>query len=487
MRIPYPERLPYSWATAFAAVLLAVQLLEHTDLTFAVCSFCYILVATAAFNLAGGLYRAAGAFIFFNATLTLIIGLVAKAVLNEAANSNLYEPNRAIEVYLFGMVGMLAAAYIENRFRPARGLVTRLFPVQSLRTTYLAATFIGVAFNLYLIAGPPIPSESIFNTLRNSNFLLPFAVLIGVIHTVQSSNGKKSMTLLLFVIIALTSVFGLIVFSKQSFYTPTFCWLLGVGIARYQLKPFSIIVFGATVFIMLYFGTPVIQLGKSMSTGNFFTDIPVAVGLLENFKTTRAEYEESSAAGYGKVNYFNKPEGLLDRLQMIAIDDLLISEADRNGFYGYSPFTEGLENLIPHILWKDKPNLFFGNVYAHQIGVLGENDTSTGVSFSASADAYKEGGFTGVLIMEPFCFLLIFCIASFVTGDIRENPAAIIMILIAGHLAPEGMIPGALQYIDYVLVVLEFAIFCRYIAPVVTSALVPSPAPLLPDLASAID
>src|SRR6202012_4443150 len=104
MHIPYPERIPYAWATTFATSLFIVQIFEQTQVMFALCSFAFILTATAAFNIAGGLDRPVGAYIFFNATLTAVVGLVVKACTGEAATTNLINPQRTIEVYLFGML-----------------------------------------------------------------------------------------------------------------------------------------------------------------------------------------------------------------------------------------------------------------------------------------------------------------------------------------------------------------------------------------------
>ncbi len=92
MRLPFPERIPFVYAFSFAAVLCAIQISQGTSSAFSLFCFFYILVATLAFNVAGGLTQTSGAFIFFNSTLGVIVGLCMKVYLGEPADSNLSAP-----------------------------------------------------------------------------------------------------------------------------------------------------------------------------------------------------------------------------------------------------------------------------------------------------------------------------------------------------------------------------------------------------------
>jgi len=83
--------------------------------------------------LGGGLYRPAGAYIFFNFMLTAFIGVVGKILLQEPADSNLQNSMHLIEVYMVGMASMCFAALMDHTFRPKRALLVRWFPVVSLR------------------------------------------------------------------------------------------------------------------------------------------------------------------------------------------------------------------------------------------------------------------------------------------------------------------------------------------------------------------
>ena len=474
MVIPFPERISYAWATLFACVLLAVQLYQHTHVIFALCCFAFILVAVAGVNFAGGVTRPAGAYIFCNATLTLIIGLVAKASLGEAADTNLAAPTRSIQVYLLGMVAMLAAALVEHRFRRRRSVLETFFPLGNLRTTYIGAAVLGVVSYFFFFLPASISGSSAAATFRNLNQFLPFALILGVLYTVRASNGRRSLTPGLGLLYAFAFVIALPGYSKQGIFTPALCWVAGACLARYQLKPINLVSLALMVYVLAAYLTPYSQYGRDLPpTGSYIASMEQSFSLLANISTVKALESKTESEEYGRLNYFNHSEGLLDRLQMFSPDDALIDVTDRMGTFGYEPTKEGWENLIPHVLWPGKPTPYFGNMYAHQIGGIDDEDVTTGVSFGISADAYHQGGLIGVLVVETLCLTAVFLVLSWLLGDVRDHPAVIISILVIAHLAPEGAIPGLILLIQNAVTILILGFICMYVLPVFASILEP--------------
>jgi hypothetical protein len=484
VRIPYPERISYLWAVVAATLLLGVQVLEHTDKTFAFLCFAYVLITVIAFNMAGGMYRPAGAYIGFTAVLTALIGLATKAYFREPAQSHLQVPVRTMEVYVCGMVALLMAVFVERAIRPSRPLVVRLFPVVSLRSVYLGAALLGIVSNLLYVFTPNV--QGLLHFVREIDLLGPFSIVLGVMSTVRSTKGKNSVTPFLLAFIVLLTVEGLAVFSKQALLTPAFCWAIGAGISRYRLKLANLLVLAPCMFILFYYGVPISQVGKSSDHGtDIIQNYNKAKDLFLHFDDTKAQYQADDLDQDSTVTYFDHPQGFLDRLQFLATDDLLIQETDQDGTFGYEPIVEGFENLIPHFLWANKPVPFFGNTYAHSLGLLADDDPMTGVSFGASADAYKEGGFAGVLVMMPLVMMVVFCCISFVVGDVRDHPAAILLVVYVAHDGPEGMMPGAIILILVLSVVMAFGFLSRYIFPLITAAALPPPK--LGELVTTID
>lgn len=468
MHIPYPERIPYAWATAFASVLFALQLLERTHLLFAVCCFAFIMVATAAFNIAGGLYRPAGAYIFFNAVLTLIVGLVVKAALGEPAHSNLATPELTIEIYLLGMLGMLFGACVENYFRPHRAYIEAKLAMPSLHSVYIGSTAIALFLKLiYALAGMGYIEFSSLNTIYNADHFLPFALILGVMHTIRSSNGRRSVTPWLVFLFFLSTGEGLLNFSKQALFAPAFCWVLAVAICRYKLKPINIVSLAIVVYVAYAYATPYSQYGRNFQEGSTEGNVKVAGYLLTHMDEVLAGNIEKTAAGYGKLAYYDHSAGLFDRLEMISPDDALIGVTEEYGPYGYEPLREGVENVIPRIFWPNKPFAYFGNIYGHEVGAINDADVSTSVSFGVTADAYREGGLAGVLFVEPLCMLFVFLVTSFFLGDLRGHPAVIIAVLVSAHIAPEGAFTGLFGMVNITEYMVLLAVACKYVLPIV--------------------
>src|ERR1700712_3240685 len=106
MKLTLPSRVPMTWVLSFVMVLVCVQLIEGTPLVLSLTGSSFIVVAALAFNIAGGLQYPSGAYVFFNAIFSSILGMVTKAVLGEPLQTNLIDPQRTLSVYLVGMCSM---------------------------------------------------------------------------------------------------------------------------------------------------------------------------------------------------------------------------------------------------------------------------------------------------------------------------------------------------------------------------------------------
>ena len=471
MHIPYPERIPYGWATTFALILFGVQLFEGTHLLFAGCCFSFILVATAAFNIAGGLYRPAGAYIFFNAVLTLIVGVVVKAVLGEPADTFLASPQLTIEIYLFGMLAMLFGAYVESRFRPRKAYIEAKLPMPDLRIVYIGTTAIALFLKpLYILAGANLINiGSIVTQIYNADHFLPFALILGVMHTIRSSNGRRSVTPWLAFLFVLSTGEGLLSFSKQALFSPAICWVLGAAISRYRLKLVNIVALAVFAYLAYAYGTPYSQYGRVFQAETAAGNLRVASYLLTHMDEVIKGNADHNESLYGKLGYYRHSMGLFDRLQMLTPDDALITVTELYGTYGLEPLKEDVENVVPHILWPDKPTPYFGNTYGHEIGAITDEDLSTSISFGVSADAYHEDGLPGVLLIEPLCMAIVFLVFSYLLGDVRGHPAVIVAILLTAHAAPEGSLTGLFSMITNTEYMVLLALACKYVLPIVGS------------------
>ena len=150
MRIPYPERFSLGQAIGFATVLSGIQLYQGTSPYFSLCGFLFIVIAVIAFNLAGGLSRPSGAYVFFYAVLVVIVGLCCKAVLGEPADSHLSHPLLTMEVYLGGISGMLLAVFVSRRLTTKRPLLGRMVTDENIQNATIGCMVTGIALTLIL-------------------------------------------------------------------------------------------------------------------------------------------------------------------------------------------------------------------------------------------------------------------------------------------------------------------------------------------------
>lgn len=469
MRLPFPARIPIVPVFFFALTLCAIQIAQGTSSTFALGCFFYILVAAHAFSVAGGFTRTSGAFIFFNSVLGVIIGLCMKAYLGEPADSNLFSPNLTIGVLLAGMCMMLVAIYLVRRVAPKRALLGRMVTDAKMQNATVGSLIAGVLLNLAFVAFPS-GSGSVLSALSQLNRFFPMAIVLGVINTIRRSGGKRSVNLPVLLAGFLMFFVGVTGFSKEGMFAPFACWILAIASQRYKLSRAQLIgmVLG-TIFVFRYL-VPYAQYGRNFREEGGGASLSTVISLLSNLGEVRREYLETSADSYEErvLGYYNNPQGFFDRLQMISIDDALINRTQQFGTFGYYPIIEAFENLVPHFIWPDKPVLLSGNVYAHEVGLLGEQDESTGISFSSTSTAFHLGGWIGIFLLAPAIWFLLFFVFESLCGDVQETPWGLLVLVLYAHAAPEGDIGNMIYNATYAAFGIVFAaIVGAYVAPLI--------------------
>ncbi len=459
-RLSLPERIPIAYAFLFASTLFLFQQIEHTSVYFSACGFLFIVLSTQAFNIAGGLSRPSGGYIFFYAVLGVILGIVVKAFLGEPADSNLLRPHLTITIYAVSSLMLLLAAWVSRRFSRKRSLLGKVVSDHNMPNAAIGCLVIGVT--LTILSRVTIREEgSALSALVQINRFSQLAIILGVTSVLRRSAGRKSFNVPVLLACGASFVLdGLVGFSKEGLFTPGICWLLAAAARRYRISAGQFI--GGvllTIFSVMYL-VPYSQYGRTVQAATITGSLKVAAGLLNNLNFVRQEYLASANAEAEEVKggYFDKPHGLFDRLQMISFDDQLNDATERRGPEGYFPLLVDLENLVPHALWPGKPSYLWGNVYAHEAGInLAEDDTSTGVSFSPSGEAYHLDKWVGVLVIAPFLWSLLFLVFDSLCGDVRDSPWGLLVVSYFAHMAPEGMLASIIYAMWYMTFAITFA------------------------------
>lgn len=452
MRIPYPERIPLQYAISFATLLSAIQLYQGTNLFFSLYSFLFIVVATIAFNLAGGLSRPSGAYVFFYAVLTVILGLCYKAVLGEPADSHLLVPLLTMQVFLGGITAMLVAVIVSRRLTSKRPLLGQMVTDANIQNATVGCMVTGLLLTVILMFIPR-QSGSILSSLAQINRFLPMAIFLGVLHQIRKSGGTSSVNVPVLISGVAMFVAGLLSFSKEGIFTPVVCWLLAVGSQRYKLKLYQVVgIVVVTIFIVQYL-VPYSQYGRNFrsETGSQIETAAIAMSFLTNLDDVRKKSAQNDAENFVDAGqaFYDSPQGLFDRLQMVSVDDALIEVTERKGTFGYSPIFAGFANIIPHFFWPDKPVLAYGNFYAHQVGGLADDDLTTGISFTPSGEGYHIDRWVGVLVLAPVLWIMLFTLFDSLCGTVRETPWGLLMIAVFSHAAPEGMLGSVIYMLGF--------------------------------------
>ena len=474
IRLALPERIQVSHAVIFAGLLFFFQQLEHTSLYFSACCFLFIVIATLAFNTAGGLTRPSGSYIFFYSVLAVIVGLCTKIFLGERGDSNLFVPHLTITIYLVGICGLWLAAVASRRLSKRRPFLTNVVTDKTLPNATVGCLVVGLILTT-LAQSVDRGSGTALGALIQINRFAELAIILGVTDTIRRTGGRRSVNLP--VLIACTTIFflgGILGFSKQGLFTPLACWVFAAAAQRYVLSKGQVVGLLLVVFVITHFLVPYSQYGRTQESGTLLGNVRVARRLLSNFAYTQAQYENSIVVDENSDTtgaYYNKPQGILDRLEMVAPDDALTHATVTKGEFGYLPMLVDFENLVPHFLWPEKPNYQWGNVYAHEAGIgIAEDDLTTGISFSPTAEAFHLGGWVGMIVLAPLIWIMAFVVFDSLCGDVRESPWGLLILTVFAHIAPEGLLGGLIYTTFYVSFAIVFAaLMTGYLMPIIGS------------------
>lgn len=457
------------YVALFATTLAVVQQLDRTDHFFTFCSFGFVILAGLAFNLAGGLATPSGGYVFFYSMLAVIVGLTWKAVLGEPGQSNLYEARLTIEVFLGGMFAMLLSVILSKRLtrrRPLLGDITNLGNLQSASTGCLI-------FSIFLYFLGFVVQRSnggFYSALVQINRFGEMAIILGVTCQIRRSGGRSSVN---FPAAAATAMIwlngGLLSYSKQAMFTPLICWVLAAAAQGYRISRAQLLGGIMVLMFMFRFMVPYAQYGRSVGAGTAAGNLSVAFKLLSNLGAVRQRYLENERGNLGQehTSYFNSPQGLFERLQMLYPDSTIIESTERLGAFGLYPILADIENLVPHVFWANKPVIKWGNVFAHDtLTPLNEEDETTGISYSPTGEAYRLARWPGVLVLAPLIWTATFVWFDSLCGDVRKSPWGLLAMTLFAHMAPEGMLDGCIYMMGYgAFAIVVAALSAAYIMP----------------------
>ena len=457
-------------------ILMLVQQIQHTGIAFSLLFFTFFVLSVVAFNFAEGFNRLIGSYIFFFSTLIAILGVSWKAVIGEPADSNLSSPELDMTAYIGCMCMLLLVTAINKRidFRPNAFGSEKKIGDLNYTTSGLGCLCFSLGIDgLISIFGQT--QGGLLSALRQVDVFSVLAVLLATVGAIKDSDGRKSFNAVNSIAIVLSFIGGLQGFSKQGMMTPPVCWLIAATYMRLKLQPKHIV--GLITIAVLNFAvfTP-LSASRDLIPSNSTESqrIAIAIDLIVHLPKLRAHAKQVTGDTVPAHDYFSTPQnGLIDRLNMMGVDDSLITYSDRAEPLGIQPVIDDYHNLIPHFIDHNKPEILNGNHYAHEVGgFLAADDDTTGISFSPVAEAFRLGRWWGIFGILPFVWLVMFLSLDKVCGDLTRTPWGLLAIVYFAHAGPESLVSGLIYYTGFGNEGLLVAIlFCTRFAPVIGTLL----------------
>jgi len=362
-------------------------------------------------------------------------------------------------------------------------VISNLMPDTALKSAYVGSAVFSILISLYLAYVASFGNGSFGSFLILANRYPMLTWVLGVMYTVYRTKGNRSVSGPLMLILLYTAVGALFTFSKEQFLGPFFTWAMTCALVGYRLNWTNVFFFLLGLTLTVVFLVPYANYGRGVESE--MSRPQLSYYLLTHMDEVK-EANASQAANMGEVHYYNHNLGILDRMTILPVDDALIDQTDRNGPFGLWPLPAAFLNIIPHVLYPNKPNYPFGNMYAHELNLLPPEDDATGVSFSPSVEAYHMARMMGVAFVEPLVLMLLFVVLDSVIGDVRRNPVGLLTTILVSRAAPEGMLTGTPVLMGQFLFTNVLAAYvCAYVLPMLGSIfnkaiLLPHTGPLQP-------
>jgi hypothetical protein len=442
MRISIPTRFQPKYVILFIALVFVGQELEGTNIIFALLTALYNGLWATAFNTAGGVAYPSGAFILANGLFSVVIGFAAKVLLFEPGERNMMDPIGTMLCYCLGMGMILGVAYLTRVLRPLKPFLPPMDNLRQMKQGSIACLIVGLI--LVAVTGLGLNSSgSLLSALHQIAGFPEMAIILATTYEIRRTQGKRSLNWVTAVSIGIGIVYGLVYFGKTPMLAGVTLWAITAAVQGYNFKKGQVIGVSLAFLFMVYYMVPYSQYVRHLgsSTGSLRENIPVAIEYLADLPRTRKLYMEtvSESDVNDGPHLYDRNEGFLDRLIIVAVDDDLIHYTNEGNVFGLTPTLSSIGNLVPHLLWKDKPDVNSGNDYAHELGLLPDEDHTTGIAISITADAYHQLKWLGILLVMPCALLFCLLICDSVAGNGTISPFAILPIF---ELFNEGVSSG---------------------------------------------
>ena len=430
---------PLPWFAA-ALLLMVLQLASGTGPVHALLVFVLLCVSYQAIAWAGGLSSLFGLCIFYLLLQHVLVSQIAKVFFWEPADTPLRQPIITMAVYIVGMAGLAAGAWLARRMTSRREkpwFEPETEPRRLLLSALLCTVF-GVAINL---AASTVGTDEktggaiqggVLGPLKQLTFLYPLAVSYGTAYHLKVSRGRHSLGWVNGLPMLIVFLFSLVSAGRLGAVFSVIIYLATCFVYGYRFRPKHYLAAGAMAYIALFILFPYALFARGVTrTGNFEENVrrasELALDVIENpLKYHDQEARQDKKAKHGaNFDYYTNSEATLSRYTILPVVDGVIDAAVSLGPTGMQTITPGFEMVLPRFLYDDKPFASTGNYLAHREPGLMPNkhDVTTGITVGFFADAFSSFGWIGTFFIS--CAIMFFLQAVYsrlIGGRIWQNP-----------------------------------------------------------------
>jgi len=413
---------------------IAVQVALGANVVVTALALIACVAGLAGFRI-GGAYQSGAWLAFFFVLGNVTVALVAKTVLLQPLDSNLYAPLASYLVLAAGSAELLVALVVSLILPVGKPVFRRVNDPRLLRFLSTSTFVLGTLF-WFLARLFQDPGGSGFGGITVFWNLLLMSVIARTAMVIERSDGRRSIDATLVMVLLACVAMGLIDNSKARVALPIVAYFATTVFYNGGVTPRQCVAGAFGVVLMVAVIGPMIHAYRALG----IVDLPwrQRVGVMERGVKDAlthgnvAFYKEVASEvatidfGSGYYDYFGKGSGqmLLGRYASIQQIDPIIATIDRRGFRGGSILWPAFQRLTPTFLFPGKPRDTEGFVLLIQLGISDPEGNKYPV-VPLLAQSYAAYGSVGVLLIPFLVFVGLLLAMKKLGWDLYRNVFAI--------------------------------------------------------------
>lgn len=443
---PRPQKISrFTWGVilfAAATTLFISQLIVGTSLYFSV--GVYVSLVSAIITLQIIRFSSiAGILISACVIRFLVVSQILKTGYGQPGDSNLLVPDTTISIITIGVLSICLAGIFVHQIQ-GNNIFIKIKSIPGILSNSRDISFvIGVfCFVISLLTGQTETGEvahgGIVGLAHQFGNIGYFAVLAETWLVLTRSEGRRSTSLYLYIIMGVLMAFGIADARKATIVQCIVTYYVGCFSYR-KLITRRQIFFG--IFIGLFgvlFVYPFVNLSRSgilitgsrissvMEMANRLIDDPSEFYKLWDIENSRPMLDlDRMTQG---LYYLGFDDALLERVILIANTDIIASAVDQDGLFGMTGVTDGFKSLLPTFLAPEKPRFSHGDQVTWFYGLRSPNIVGY-PTLGFFASCYATLGWVGVLIIPFLIMVPLFILIQLSGSSIYYNILGVYLIM----------------------------------------------------------